>query len=123
MKFFLAILLCILFINCKSNHNNKLYASELKLTENLADFTSKMTEKDTIKIAVKLDMEWWTRRDEILITKKSNEIQLQTTIKEDTSFTMKNHIRTTKLAEKTIANSDYSFEKHFTQKINEQKGM
>ena len=110
-------MVCFLFANCKTDKKSEPYKSDLKLTENLSDFTSKMTEKDTIKILVELNMEWWIRRDQLIITKRNDEIRLQATIKEDTTFQMKYEMRTNALPERTIANTNNSFEKHFANKI------
>ncbi|RZT00240.1 hypothetical protein [Aquimarina brevivitae] len=114
----IAIIFMLLIIgSCK----NEPYKSNLKLTEHLPDFTSKMTENDTIKIFAVLNMEWWVRRDELIVTKRNNEIRLQTIIKEDTTFQMKNEMRTNVLPEITISNSNHTFEQHFLNKIERTK--
>ena len=120
LKSSLLIMVCFLFANCKTDKKEP-YKSDLKVTENLSNFTSEMTEKDTIKIIAELNMEWWIRRDELIITKRDNQIRLQTTVKEDTTFEMKYQMRTNKFPEKTIANTDNSFEEHFANKIGRTK--
>ena len=115
-------MVCFLFTNCKTEKKTEPYKSDLKLTENLSDFTSKMTEKDTIKILAELNMEWWIRNDEITITKKNNEIQLQTTIKEDSTFEMKYEWRINKLKTIELKNLNNEFENHFAQKFMRTKG-
>ena len=105
-------IICFLFTSCKKDNKTEPYKSDLKLTENLSDFTDQMTEKDTVKIFAELSMEWWIRRDELTITKKNNEIRLQATIKEDTTFEMKYEMRTSELPRKVIKNKNNSFEKH-----------
>ena len=110
-----------MFTSCKTDNKTEPYKSNLKLTENLSDFTDEMTEKDTVKIIAELNMEWWIRRDELTITKKNNEIRLQATIKEDTTFEMKYQMRTNELPRKVIKNTNNSFEKHFKNKIERTK--
>ncbi len=110
-------MVCFLFTNCKTDKKTEPYKSDLKLTENLTDFTTRMTEKDTVRILAELNMEWWIRLDELTITKKNNEIRLQATIKEDTTYEMKYQMRTNELPRKVIQNTDNSFEKHFKNKI------
>ena len=117
LKFLHFVLIGFLCTSCKTDKKPEPYKSDLKLTENLSDFTDRMTEKDTVKIFAELNMEWWIRRDELTITKKNNEIRLQTTIKEDTTFEMKYEMRTNELPRKVIFNTDHSFEKHFTNRI------
>ncbi|WP_175487089.1 hypothetical protein [Zunongwangia mangrovi] len=121
MKFLLVTLIGFLFISCKTDKKAEPYKSDLKLTENLSDFTTRMTEKDTVKILAELNMEWWIRRDELTITKKNNQIILQTIIKEDTTFEGKYQMRTNELPRKVIKNTDNSFEKHFKNKIERTK--
>ncbi len=117
LKFLLFTIIGFLYTSCKTDKKPEPYKSDLKLTENLSDFTDRITEKDTVKIFAELNMEWWIRRDELTITKKNNEIRLQTTIKEDTTFEMKYEMRTKELPRKVIYNTDHSFEKHFTNRI------
>ena len=118
LKFEHLIIICLLLTSCKTENKNEQYVSEINLTENLSDFTNRMTEKDTIRIFAELNMEWWIRRDELLITKKNNEIQLQATIKEDSTFEMKFQMRTNKLPTIKLKNLNNEFEQHFVNKIN-----
>ena len=122
LKFGLCIIFSILFTNCKTDKKPDQYKSDLKLTDNLGDFTSKMTEQDTIKIIAELNMEWWIRHDELIITKKNNDVQLQATIKEDSTFEMKYEWRINKLPPVILKNSNNEFENHFVQKIERTKG-
>jgi len=123
LKFSFLIILCFLFANCKTDKKAGPYKSDLKVTENLSDFTSKMTEKDTVKILAVLDMEWWMRHDELTITKKNDKIQLQTTVKEDTTILepLEYVWRINKLETITLDNINNEFEKHFFQKLERSK--
>ena len=107
----------MLLTNCKTEKKTEQYVSALYLTENLSDFTNQMTKNDTIRIFAELNMEWWIRRDELLITKKNNKIQLQVTIKEDTTFERKFQMRTNKLSTINLKNLNNNFEQHFVNKI------
>jgi hypothetical protein len=107
----------LLLTNCKTEKKTEQYVSALYLTENLSDFTNQMTKNDTIRIFAELNMEWWIRRDELLITKKNNKIQLQVTIKEDTTFERKFQMRTNKLSTINLKNLNNNFEQHFVNKI------
>ncbi len=93
----------ILFTNCKTEKKteiaSEIYKSELNLKKDLADFTNKMIEKDTVRIIVNSTMEYWVRFDELELTKKENKILLSTTIKEDTTYQLKNQMRINKLVE------------------------
>ncbi|WFO17133.1 hypothetical protein M601_005195 [Cellulophaga baltica 4] len=80
-----------------------------------------MNEKDTVKIFAELNMEWWIRRDELVITKKNNEIRLQATIKEDTTFQMKYQMRINKLPTVILKDTNNALEKHFVNKIGRTK--
>lgn len=111
----------VLLANCKSEKKSEYYISELSMNRNLSNFTNVMNEKDTIKIIAELYMEWWIRVDTLTITKKNNQIQLQATIKEDTTFEMKYQWRTNKLKPVIIENTDNEFEQHFSQKIKRTK--
>ncbi|MCD8455250.1 hypothetical protein G1K75_12425 [Tenacibaculum finnmarkense] len=113
LKFSLIILFSVLLTNCKSEKKAESYISELNLTENIADFTSRMTEKDTVRITANLTMEYWVRIDELILTKKNNELVLQTTVKEDTTYELKYQMRKNTLAELNIENSNNEFEQHF----------
>ncbi len=113
LKFSLIILVSVLLTNCKSEKKSDNYISELNLTENISDFTSKMTEKDTIRIRVNLSMEHGVRIDELILTKRKNKLNLQTTIKEDTTFMSKYEMRESTLAELNFENIDNEFEHHF----------
>ena len=103
----------ILFNNCKPEK----HASEINLTEDLSNFTSKMTEMDTIEIDVNLTMEWFVRIDRLTLTKRNNSIILNALIKEDTTLQMKNEFRIKRLPEKRIENNDFAFEKHFAENL------
>ncbi len=118
LKFEQLIIIFLLLTSCKTEKNNNQYISDLNLKENLSDFTNRMTAKDTVRIFAELNMEWWIRRDELLITKKNNQIQLQATIKEDTTFEMKFQMRTNKLPTIQMTNLNNEFEQHFVNKIN-----
>ncbi|MFK5983074.1 MAG: hypothetical protein QM499_09180 [Flavobacteriaceae bacterium] len=72
-----------------------------------------MTKKDTIQIKVNLTMEHWVRIDELILTKRKNKLNLQTTIKEDTTFMSKYEMRENTLAELNFENIDNEFEHHF----------
>lgn len=109
----LIILVTVLLLNCKSEKKADNYISELKLAENISDFTSRMTEKDTVRITANLTMEYWVRIDELILTKKNNELILQTTVKEDTTFDRKFQMRKNTLAELNFENMDNEFEQHF----------
>lgn len=113
LKFSLIILFSILLTNCKSEKKTEIYISELNLAENISDFTSRMTEKDTVRITANLTMEYWVRIDELILTKKNNELILQTAIKEDTTFERKYQMRKNTLAELKFRNADNEFEHHF----------
>ena len=113
LKFSLIILVSVLLTNCKSEKKTENYISELNLTENLSDFTSKMTEKDTVQITANLTMEHWVRIDKLTLTKKNNELILQTIVKEDTTFESKYQFRKNTLAELIIENPNNEFEHHF----------
>ena len=95
-------IISVLLIGCKQekeiNKPNE-YISELNLTEDISDFTSKMTEKDTVKIIANLIMEYPARIDELTLTKRDNKLILQTIIKEDTTFEGNYQMRETKLPE------------------------
>lgn len=108
-------------ISCKTDKKTEIYQSNLNLTENLSNFTTVMSEKDTIKIIAKLYMEWWMRVDTLTVTKKDNQIRLQTTIKEDTTFEMKYQWRTNRLETVTLKNTNNEFENHFALRINRTK--
>ncbi|WP_452218917.1 hypothetical protein [Lacinutrix undariae] len=103
----------VLLTNCKSEKKAESFISELNLNENISDFTSRMTEKDTVKITVNLTMEYWVRIDELILTKKNNELILKTTVKEDTTFERKYQMRKNILAELNLKNTENEFEKHF----------
>ncbi|WP_146126692.1 hypothetical protein [Nonlabens agnitus] len=77
-----------------------------------------MTTKDTIKIFVNLDMEWWMRHDELMITKNNDEIHLRTIIREDTTLLepLEYGWRINNLGTITIRNENNEFEKHFALK-------
>jgi hypothetical protein len=107
----------ILFTSCTPEKQ----ISKINLTENLSNFTSKMTDKDTIEIDVNLTMEWWIRIDRLTLTKRNNSIILNTLIREDTTFQMKNEFRINKLSEKRIRNDDLSFERHFVDNLKKSK--
>jgi len=112
----LSYLIYSILIGCKEEKVldvPKEYISELSITENLSDFTSKMTEKDTIKIIANLTMEYAVRIDELTLTKRNNTLILQTTIKEDTTFELKYQMRKTELPELQINNLNNEFEQHF----------
>ena len=113
LNFSLIFLASIFLINCKSENKVENNISELNLSENLSDFTSRMTEKDTVRITVNLTMEYWVRIDELILTKKNNELILQTTIKEDTTFERKFKMRENVLPELNFKNTDNEFERHF----------
>ncbi|NJW52221.1 hypothetical protein [Salinimicrobium oceani] len=116
IKFCVFLIIC-LFTSCKTVKNAPdPYKSDLYLSENLTDFTSRMTDKDTVLIFAELNMEWWIRRDEIKVTKKDDQIRLDTTIKEDSTFEMKYEMRTKKLPQTVIQNVE-EFENHFENKI------
>ncbi|MBA4155172.1 MAG: hypothetical protein C0512_12600, partial [Flavobacterium sp.] len=88
-KFSLIILCSVLLINCKSEKKAEKYISQLNLAKNISDFTSRMTEKDTVRIIANLTMEDWVRIDELILTKKNNELILKTIVKVDTTFERK----------------------------------
>ncbi|WP_282149337.1 hypothetical protein, partial [Algibacter lectus] len=113
LKFSLIILASVLLTNCKSEKKTENYISELNLAENISDFTSRMTEKDTVRITANLTMEYWVRIDELILTKKNNDLILQTTIKEDTTYELKYQMRKNTLAELNFENPNYEFEHHF----------
>ena len=113
LKYSLIILATVLLTNCKSEKKAESHISELNLTENLSDFTSRMTEKDTVRINANLTMEHWVRIDELTLTKRNNKLILQTTIKEDTTFESEYQFRKNILSEITISNHNNDFEKHF----------
>lgn len=112
-KFSLIILFSVLLINCKSEKKAEKYISQLNLTKNISDFTSRMTEKDTVRIMVNLTMEDWVRIDELILTKKNNELILKTIVKVDTTFERKYQMRKNTLTELNIENSNNEFEQHF----------
>jgi len=113
LKFSLIFLVSVLLTNCKSEKKTDEYISELNLTENISDFTSRMTEKDTIRIIANLTMEYWVRIDELVLTKKNNQLILKTTVKEDTTYELKYQMRKNTLAELNIENPNNEFEQHF----------
>ena len=113
LNFSLIILASIFLLNCKSEKKTENYVSEINLPENILDFTSRMTEKDTVRITANLTMEYWVRIDELILTKKNNELILQTTIKEDTTFERKFQMRKNTLAELNLKNTENEFERHF----------
>tara|TARA_R110001592_G_scaffold106801_9_gene299404 strand:+ start:1184 stop:1750 length:567 start_codon:yes stop_codon:yes gene_type:complete len=113
LKFSLIILASVLLTNCKSERKTENYISELNLAENISDFTSRMTEKDTVRITANLTMEYWVRIDELILTKKNNALILQTTIKEDTTYELKYQMRKNTLAKLEIKNPNNEFEHHF----------
>jgi len=113
LKFSLIILLSVLLTNCKSEKKADKYISELNLTENISDFTSRMTNKDTVRITANLTMEYWVRIDELTLTKNNNKLILQTTVKEDTTFERKYQMRKTTLTELNFENIDNEFDRHF----------
>ena len=123
---FIALALSILFSNCrtekKAEIETEIYKSELNLKKDLADFISKMSEKDTVRIIVNSTMEYWVRFDELELTKMENKIWLSTTIKEDTTYELKNQMRINELADITIENEGNKFEQHFVKKTERQKG-
>tara|TARA_B100000929_G_C15434065_1_gene395711 strand:+ start:438 stop:1016 length:579 start_codon:yes stop_codon:yes gene_type:complete len=119
----LLIIFSFLIISCKQDKTIDQKSSDIKnysdlnLKNSLSNFTGYMTDKDTIIIYVDLSMEWWIRRDEIILTKTNNKIQLQATIKEDTTFEMKYQMRTNKLPVKVLKNENNSFEQYFVDKF------
>ena len=112
-EFCLIILISILLFNCKSEKKDKNYISELNLSKNITNFTSKMTEKDTVRITVNLTMEYWVRIDELILTKKNNELVLQTTVKKDTTYELKYQMQKNILPKLNIENYNNEFEQHF----------
>ena len=58
-------------------------------------------------------MEYWVRIDKLILTKKDNELMLQTTVKEDTTFELKYQMRKNILPELKLKNIDNEFEHHF----------
>ena len=70
LNFSLIILASVFLLNCKSEKKAENYISEINLPENISDFTSRMTEKDTVRITANLTMEYWVRIDELILTKK-----------------------------------------------------
>ena len=114
---YILIVSFLLLTNCKT----ETHISELNLKENLSDFTTQMTENDTIKIYAELNMEWWVRRDELIITKKNSEIHLQTTVKEDTTFQMEYQMRINELPTVILKDTVNTFENHFVNKIQRTK--
>ncbi|AIZ42471.1 hypothetical protein M666_13340 [Cellulophaga baltica 18] len=122
LSLIIIIIIGFLFlVNCKTERKTKKFQSDLNLKKNLADFTKQMNEKDTVKIFAELNMEWWIRRDELVITKKNNEIRLQATIKEDTTFQMKYQMRINKLPTVILKDTNNALEKHFVNKIGRTK--
>lgn len=121
LKFSILILASVLLTNCKSEKKTDNYISELNLSENISDFTSRMTEKDTVRITANLTMEYWVRIDELILTKKNNKLTLQTTVKEDTTYKRKYQMRKNTLSELNIDNLDNEFEQHFLAKIGRTK--
>lgn len=110
-----------LLVACKTDRVSEPYKSDLHLPEDLSDFTSKMSERDTIKIVADLTMEWWVRRDEITITKKNDKVRLHTTIKEDTTFEMKYEMRINELPTVILNKPNNNFEKHFLNRLERTK--
>ncbi|TLP80480.1 hypothetical protein [Maribacter sp. ACAM166] len=106
----------------KPTESSKPYISELDLKTDLADFTTKMTKKDTIKIIANLTMEYWVRQDELELTKINDRIRLKTTIREDTTFELKFEMRTNDLPRITFQNKTFGFEKHFADQVERTKG-
>ena len=113
LKFNLILWASVLLTNCKSEKKTENYISELNLAKNISDFTSRMTEKDTVRITANLTMEYWVRVDELILTKRNNELTLKTTVKEDTTFERKFQMRENTLAKLDIKNPNNEFEKHF----------
>jgi hypothetical protein len=121
LKFSLIILASVLLTNCKSKKKTENYISELNLSENISNFTSQMTEKDTVRITANLTMEYWVRIDELILTKNKNNLILQTTVKEDTTYERKYQMRKNTLTELNIENLNNEFEQHFQGKIKRTK--
>lgn len=115
---FLVILLANCELKTKTENTTEPDTSVNVLGENLSDFTNKLTDNDTIKIFVDLSMEWWVRIDELILTRDNHKIQLQTIIKEDTTFERKYQMRANKLEEITIKNKNNEFERYFTERVN-----
>jgi hypothetical protein len=113
LKFRFIILASIFLMNCKLEKKAEKYITEINLTENISDFTKRMTEKDTVRITANLTMEYWVRIDELILTKKNNELILQTSVKEDTTFERKFRMRKNTLAELNLKNTNNEFERHF----------
>ena len=111
----------ILLINCKSElkpeKKVEQFISELNLTENLNIFTSKMTDKDTLKIIVNLTMENWIRVDELTITRLNDEIQLLTTEKRYSELENQKPILKKNFNLIILNNKNNEFEKHFYEQI------
>ena len=82
MKLSLFLLIIISLTNCKSKSNSAIKVdinkTKFDLVENLTDFTSEMSENDTVKVIVNLSMEYWVRMDEIELTKRNSDIYLNT---------------------------------------------
>lgn len=87
MKNLLKILtLTLIFASCKKEFKKKteLEKSRFNIKTDLTDFKNKMTESDTIKIWFNHSVCTYQGYERILITKKSNKINILTEFKEDT---------------------------------------
>ncbi|WP_298311114.1 hypothetical protein [uncultured Aquimarina sp.] len=80
-----------------------------------------MNTRDTIKIIVNLSMEWWIRRDELVVTKNDKTARIHTIVKEDTTYEMKFQMRTVKMEKIDIKNFDNKFEAHFAKRTERTK--
>lgn len=114
---FLFFLILFLFSSCKTDNKHEKYISKIDISKDLANFTSKLTEKDTIIIDVNLSMEYWIRLDKITILKKGNTLKMKTEVKKDTSYRLKYEFLTEELSERTIELNNKKIEDFFIKRI------
>jgi hypothetical protein len=122
IKIYLFFFLLIFLSGCGEQHtqenkNSQTYVSDIDLREDLDVLTSKMTEKDTIKVMANLTMEYWVRMDRLVITKSKDSIILQATIEEDTTFERKFEMLVRELPPVGIKTKDRHFENYFFSKL------
>jgi hypothetical protein len=115
----LAIL--ILLLNCKRKVEptviSQPYIPKFNLKTDLADFTTRMTEKDTINIIANLTMEDWIRQDLLVLSKKGNEIKLSTRCEETYIDFKKTEKWISDFKMVTVNNANGKFEKFFVDRI------
>ncbi len=115
------VLICSFLQGCgkqsQDKNNYQVYISDIELSEDLADLTYQMTEKDTIEVLANLTMEWWVRMEKMIITKSNDSIFIQATVKEDTTFELRYQMRVNEFSKVKMKTADRTFENYFLSKL------